>query len=50
MAVAQSIAHGLSHVTYNRIFHRFATFAMSNVVLSGPWGLPGLEIAGQHAA
>ena len=48
--VALRVAHSLIHVTYNRIIHRFAVFALSNVVLMALWVLLGLQAVGKHAA
>jgi hypothetical protein len=41
--VGLRIAHSLIHITYNRIFHRFTIFALSNVVLIALWLLIGLQ-------
>ncbi|QNN56116.1 MAPEG family protein [Diaphorobacter ruginosibacter] len=43
--VALRMLHSLVHVTYNRILHRFALFAASNVVLALMWVLAGLGLA-----
>ena len=37
--VALRAAHSLIHVTYNKVFHRLAAFAISNVVLMAYWAL-----------
>lgn len=35
--VALRIAHSLVHVSYNKVLHRLAVFALSNVVLTVLW-------------
>jgi hypothetical protein len=35
--VAIRAAHSLVHLTYNKVFHRLALFAISNVVLLALW-------------
>jgi len=35
--VALRIAHSLVHVSYNKVMHRLALFAISNVVVSVMW-------------
>ena len=37
--VALRAAHSLIHLTYNKVFHRLAAFAISNVVLMAYWAL-----------
>ncbi len=37
--VALRAAHSLIHVTYNKVFHRLAAFAISNFVLMAYWAL-----------
>ena len=37
--VASRAAHSLIHVTYNKVFHRLAAFAISNFVLMAYWVL-----------
>ena len=36
--VALRVGHSLIHVTYNKVMHRFAVFALSGVVLALLWG------------
>jgi hypothetical protein len=38
------VVHSLIHLTYNRIIHRFAVFALSNAVLVALWVVIGLQI------
>lgn len=47
--VALRIAHSLIHITYNRIFHRFSIFALSNIVLIALWALVGVNSLPQLA-
>jgi hypothetical protein len=48
--VALRVVHSLIHITYNRIVHRFAAFAMSNAALLAMWVLLGIQIAGKYSA
>ncbi len=38
------VVHSLIHVTYNRVMHRFAAFALSNAVLAGLWVVVGQQV------
>lgn len=41
--VALRVVHSIIHISYNRISHRFAAFALSNGVLIALWVLVGLR-------
>lgn len=43
--VALRIIHSLIHLTYNRVVHRLAAFAASNVVLVALWISAGMHVA-----
>lgn len=43
--VALRVVHSLVHVTYNRVMHRFAAFAVSNFVLITMWVFVALALA-----
>jgi hypothetical protein len=42
--VALRMVHSIIHITYNRIAHRFAVFALSNAVLIALWVALGLQV------
>ena len=44
MYVGLRIIHSLIHLTYNKVFHRLAAFALSNAVLVALWVDLGLTI------
>ena len=43
--VALRVVHSLIHLTYNRVSHRGAVFAVSNVVLVALWVSAGMHVA-----
>jgi hypothetical protein len=43
--VVLRIVHSVIHLTYNRVMHRLAAFAISNAVLVVIWVLAGIHIA-----
>ena len=43
--VALRIGHSLIHLTYNRVVHRLAVFAASNVALVMLWVAAGIHVA-----
>lgn len=47
--VGLRVVHSVVHVTYNRIIHRFAVFALSNVVLVALWALLGQQVFARTA-
>jgi hypothetical protein len=48
--VALRIVHSAIHLSYNRVLHRLAAFALSNAVLAALWILAGVHVAGRSAA
>jgi hypothetical protein len=44
--VALRIVHSLVHLTYNRVVHRLAVFALSNAVLFVLWLQAGMQVVG----
>ncbi len=42
--VALRIVHSLIHLTYNRVQHRLAVFAISNAVLLSLWVVAGVHV------
>ena len=47
--VALRVVHSLIHLSYNRVIHRLAVFALSNATLGSLWVLAGLHIASRGA-
>ena len=43
--VVLRILHSMVHLTYNRVIHRLAVFALSNGVLVALWVLAGRHVA-----
>ena len=48
--VALRIIHSAIHLTYNRVSHRLAAFAISNAVLATIWSLAGIHVANNGVA
>lgn len=44
--VVLRVVHSLIHLSYNHVLHRFAAFALSNLVLLGLWGVVGQALFG----
>ena len=42
--VALRVVHSLIHLTYNRVVHRLAAFALSNLALIGLWVLAAVHV------
>ena len=42
--VGLRVVHSVIHLTYNHVLHRFAAFAVSNVVLVALWVVVGLQL------
>jgi hypothetical protein len=42
--VALRVAHSIVHLSYNHSVHRFAVFALSNLVLIGLWIVAGAHV------
>jgi hypothetical protein len=47
--VALRVVHSLIHLTYNRVLHRLAAFALSNVALVSLWVLAAAHLLSQAA-
>lgn len=47
--VALRVVHSLIHLSYNRVLHRLATFALSNVALASLWVLAALHLMSNAA-
>lgn len=48
--VVLRILHSIIHLTYNRVLHRLAAFAISNAVLAAIWVLAGVHVAANAGA
>src|SRR3954465_2570636 len=48
--VALRYIHSLIHLTYNRVTHRFAVYALSTVILFMLWGVLGVQVLLRGAA
>ena len=48
--VGLRVVHSLIHVTYNRLIHRFALFALSSTALLALWVLAALHLAANPLA
>jgi hypothetical protein len=42
--------HSFIHLTYNRVTHRFAVYALSTVILFMLWGVLGVQVLLRAAA
>ena len=47
--VALRVVHSLIHLSYNRVIHRLAVFALSNATLGSLWVMAGWHIASKGA-
>lgn len=48
--VALRYIHSFIHLTYNRVTHRFAVYALSTVILFMLWGVLGVQVLLRGAA
>jgi len=48
--VALRVVHSLVHLTYNRVIHRLALFAASDVVLAVLWVIAGVHLSASAGA